>query len=214
MGTNRIRSVLMAFGGAAMIAGGCTEPPSPNAVAGRQASATIESAAPKGNQKMATKTATFGGGCFWGVEEAFRTTKGVVSTDVGYAGGTMASPTYRDVCGGRTGHAEVVRVHYDPAAISYDALLELFWIVHDPTQVDRQGPDVGEQYRSVVFFHDAEQEAAARASMKRLGESGKFNRPIATRIEAAGPFYRAEEYHQQYLAKRGESSCHINVGGH
>jgi len=156
-----------------------------------------------------TEIATFGAGCFWGVEAAFRQIKGVTATAVGYSGGTMVSPTYRDVCSDRTGHAEVVRVEYDPNVVSYDDLLEVFWTNHDPTQVNRQGPDVGTQYRSVIFYHDEEQERTARASKEKLEQSGRFSRPIATAIEPAAEFYRAEEYHQRYLEKRGLASCHI-----
>jgi peptide-methionine (S)-S-oxide reductase len=149
--------------------------------------------------------ATFGAGCFWGVEEAFRRVKGVTATAVGYMGGTLENPTYRDVCTDRTGHAEVVQVEYDPAQVSYEALLQAFWECHDPTQLNRQGPDVGTQYRSVVFFHTPEQESAARAAMEALRRSGRYPRPIVTEIAPAPPFYRAEEYHQQYFAKRGLS---------
>jgi len=158
---------------------------------------------------MATEKATFGAGCFWGVEEEFRKVPGVVDAAVGYSGGSLENPTYRDVCTDRTGHAEVVEVDFDPAVVSYDRLLDVFWNAHDPTQLNRQGPDVGTQYRSVVFVHSPEQEAAARASLARLETSGRFRRPIATRIEPAGRFWRAEDYHQQYLAKRGLGSCHV-----
>ncbi|MEO7144071.1 MAG: peptide-methionine (S)-S-oxide reductase MsrA [Bryobacteraceae bacterium] len=152
--------------------------------------------------------ATFGAGCFWGVEAAFRATKGVTSTAVGYAGGAMANPTYEDVCTNRTGHAEVVRVEYDPAQISYEQVLGVFWENHDPTQLNRQGPDVGTQYRSAIFFHTPEQETAARASKEKLQKAGSFRKPIVTAIEPAPEFYRAEEYHQQYLEKRGAAHCH------
>lgn len=153
--------------------------------------------------------ATFGAGCFWGVEAAFRNVNGVVDAPVGYAGGNTPSPTYEDVCTGRTGHAEVVQVKFDPEAVSYAKLLDVFWQSHNPTQVNRQGPDFGTQYRSVIFFHSPEQEAAARASKEALQASGKYSQPIATNIEPAAEFHRAEEYHQQYLAKRGMGSCHI-----
>lgn len=154
--------------------------------------------------------ATFGAGCFWGVEEAFRTLSGVVSTMVGYTGGTGDNPTYEQVCTDTTGHAEVVQIEFDPEKIGYEQLLEIFWSNHDPTQVNRQGPDVGRQYRSAIFFHSPEQEAAARSSRSDLDASGKLSRPVATEIVAAGPFFEAEEYHQQYLAKRGLGSCHIS----
>jgi peptide-methionine (S)-S-oxide reductase len=153
--------------------------------------------------------ATFGAGCFWGVEEDFRKVPGVTATAVGYSGGSLANPTYEDVCSDRTGHAEVVQVEYDPAKTSYDSLLDVFWNGHNPTQLNRQGPDVGTQYRSVIFFHSPEQEAAARASKERLAKSGKFARPIVTEISPAQPFWRAEDYHQRYFEKRGGGSCHV-----
>jgi peptide-methionine (S)-S-oxide reductase len=151
--------------------------------------------------------ATFGAGCFWGVEEAFRNLPGVNSTTVGYAGGTLKDPTYEDVCTDRTGHAEVVEVDYDPEKASYEKLLETFWENHDPTTKNRQGPDVGTQYRSAIFYHTPEQEATAKASMQSAQE--KFRKPIVTEISPASRFYRAEDYHQQYLAKRGLSHCHF-----
>jgi peptide-methionine (S)-S-oxide reductase len=153
--------------------------------------------------------ATFGAGCFWGVEVAFRQVPGVTSTEVGYAGGTLENPSYQDVCTGLTGHAEVVEVEYDPAITSYEQLLEVFWDNHDPTTLNRQGPDTGTQYRSAIFFHTPEQEAAARASKAAREQSGKHRNPIVTVIEPASTFYRAEEYHQRYLEKRGLAHCHI-----
>ena len=153
--------------------------------------------------------ATFAAGCFWGVEETFRHVRGVTSTQVGYMGGTLENPTYEDVCTDRTGHAEVVEVTYDPSAVSYEQLLEVFWTCHDPTQRNRQGPDVGTQYRSAVFYHTREQQRAAEASKKRLEESGGYSKPIVTEITPAGTFWRAEDYHQQYLAKRGAPSCRV-----
>ncbi|HEV8242456.1 MAG TPA: peptide-methionine (S)-S-oxide reductase MsrA [Nitrospirales bacterium] len=153
--------------------------------------------------------ATFGAGCFWGVEEAFRNVKGVTSTAVGYSGGTFKNPTYHDVCTGQTGHAEVVHVEYDPAQVSYEELLAVFWANHDPTTMNRQGPDVGSQYRSAVFYHTPQQEAAARASKDKLNSSGVYKRPIVTEITPASEFWMAEDYHQQYVAKRGGGSCHI-----
>lgn len=152
--------------------------------------------------------ATFGAGCFWGVEETFRNTPGVTDTKVGYAGGTLPNPTYEEVCGNRTGHAEVVRVEYDPGVIPYEDLLEVFWNLHDPTTPNRQGPDIGSQYRSVVFTHTPEQDAVARAVKERLERSGRYRRPIVTQIQPAPEFYEAEGYHQQYLAKKGMASCH------
>jgi peptide-methionine (S)-S-oxide reductase len=153
--------------------------------------------------------ATFGAGCFWGVEAAFRQVKGVTATRVGYLGGTLKNPTYRDVCSGKTGHAEVVEVTYDPEKVTYDSLLRVFWENHDPTQLNRQGPDHGEQYRSAIFVHTPEQEVAARASKQKLDESHRLRRPIVTEITPASEFYEAEDYHQQYLEKRGLASCHI-----
>jgi peptide-methionine (S)-S-oxide reductase len=153
--------------------------------------------------------ATFAAGCFWGVEATFRQLPGVISTRVGYTGGNSVNPTYHDVCTDRTGHAEAVEVEYDPTKISYDQLLNVFWENHDPTQLNRQGPDWGTQYRSVVFFHSPEQETAAKNSKKTLEESGRFNKPVVTQIVPATTFYEAEDYHQQYLEKRGLASCHI-----
>jgi peptide-methionine (S)-S-oxide reductase len=151
--------------------------------------------------------ATFGAGCFWGVEAAFRQLKGVVSTAVGYSGGNFPNPTYKDVCSGKTGHAEVVQVEYDPVKVSYDDLLKVFWEYHDPTTLNRQGPDVGEQYRSAIFFHTPEQESAAKASKEKM-QAG-YKKKIVTEITAASEFYRAEDYHQQYLEKRGLAHCAI-----
>ena len=154
------------------------------------------------------ETAIFGAGCFWGVEEAFRRIEGVVDATVGYAGGSTENPSYREVCSGSTGHAEVVQVTFDPARVSYRDLLDAFWSLHDPTQVNRQGPDVGSQYRSLILVNSPGQEAAARESKAALEASRRFPRPIATAIEPAGPFWPAEEYHQRYLEKRGIWSCH------
>ena len=151
--------------------------------------------------------AIFGAGCFWGVEAAFRCVEDVVETAVGYMGGTFEHPTYEDVCTDLTGHAEVVEVVYDPSQVSYDELLNVFWSIHDPTTRNRQGPDVGTQYRSVIFYHNAEQEAAARASKEKLQQSGKYKREIVTGIKPATTFWRAEEYHQRYFEKHGMSPC-------
>jgi peptide-methionine (S)-S-oxide reductase len=153
--------------------------------------------------------ATFGAGCFWGVEAAFRQVKGVVSTAVGYMGGALHDPTYKDVCTDRTGHAEVVQVEFDPAQVSYDDLLRVFWENHDPTTLNRQGPDVGTQYRSAIFYHTPEQQATAKASKEALAKSGAYRRPIVTEIVPAQEFWRGEEYHQQYLEKRGLAQCHL-----
>ena len=157
---------------------------------------------------MAQKV-TFGAGCFWGVEAAFRQVEGVLSTAVGYLGGALENPTYQDVCSGTTGHAEVVEVEYDPSKVSYDQLLDLFWEIHDPTTPNRQGPDIGAQYRSAIFFHDPEQEAAAVASKAKQESGGRYRNPIVTEITAASKFYLAEDYHQQYLEKRGLANCKI-----
>jgi peptide-methionine (S)-S-oxide reductase len=155
------------------------------------------------------ETATFGAGCFWGVEARFRQRPGVIETAVGYEGGALENPTYKDVCTDRTGHAEVVQVVFDPAAVGYQELLDLFFDLHDPTQRNRQGPDWGSQYRSVVFFHSPRQEELAKAAIAALTASGRFGRPIVTQVAPAQTFWRAEEYHQKYLEKRGAASCHI-----
>ena len=156
-----------------------------------------------------TELATFGAGCFWGVDVTFRNTPGVKDAIVGYLGGTLANPTYKDVCTGRTGHAEVVQVEYDPAEVTYDKLLDVFWGNHNPTTLNRQGPDVGTQYRSAIFYHTHEQKRLAEESKARLGASGRFRNPIVTEITAASTFYPAEDYHQRYLEKRGLASCHV-----
>jgi peptide-methionine (S)-S-oxide reductase len=155
--------------------------------------------------------ATFAAGCFWGVEATFRQLPGVISTRVGYIGGHSPNPTYKQVCTDTTGHAEAVEVDYDPAKLSYDKLLDVFWENHDPTQLNRQGPDWGKQYRSAIFFHTPEQEAAAKASKERLEKSRRFSKPIVTQIVPAETFFEAEDYHQQYLEKKGLASCHIKA---
>jgi len=156
---------------------------------------------------VSTQTATFAAGCFWGVEADFRDIPGVLDAEAGYTGGTTENPSYRDVCSDRTGHAEAVRVTFDADKVSYDTLLDAFWSLHDPTQVNRQGPDVGTQYRSAVFYNDETQRLAAEASKARA--QAKFPRPIATQIVPAQPFYRAEDYHQRYLEKQGLRHCRI-----
>ena len=156
---------------------------------------------------MATEKATLAAGCFWQVEVEFRNTPGVTATRVGYTGGVTENPTYQDVCSDSTGHAEAVEVEFDPERITYEELLDRFWTLHDPTQLNRQGPDVGTQYRSGIFFHSPEQERAAIASRERA--QSRFRRPIATEITPAGPFYPAEDYHQRYLEKRGLATCAI-----
>jgi peptide-methionine (S)-S-oxide reductase len=158
---------------------------------------------------IGTQLATFGAGCFWGVEQLLGRLPGVTSTAVGYMGGTIERPTYEQVCTDTTEHAEVVHVAYDPSRISYDQLIDVFWHLHDPTQVDRQGPDVGRQYRSVVFTHDDEQAATARATRDAINASGKLRRPVATEIRPATTFWKGEAYHQQYFDRRGVDGCHI-----
>jgi len=156
-----------------------------------------------------TRKATFGAGCFWGVEVAFRQVPGVIDALAGYAGGTLANPSYQDVCTGRTGHAEVVEVTYDTGRVSYEDLVDVFFTHHDPTTLNRQGPDRGTQYRSAIFYHDEEQHRAAEAAKQRWDRSGRWRSPIVTEITPASTFYRAEEYHQRYLEKHGLASCHL-----
>ena len=156
-----------------------------------------------------TRKATFGAGCFWGVEVAFRQVPGVIDALAGYAGGTLANPSYQDVCTGRTGHAEVVEVTYDPGRVSYEDLVDVFFTHHDPTTLNRQGPDRGTQYRSAIFYHDEEQHRAAEAAKQRWDRSGRWRSPIVTEITPASTFYRAEEHHQRYLEKHGLASCHL-----
>jgi peptide-methionine (S)-S-oxide reductase len=156
-----------------------------------------------------SEIATFGAGCFWGVEAKFRMIPGVEDALVGYSGGKTESPTYKEVCTDKTGHAEVVQVTFDPKKVSYETLVEAFWHMHDPTQVNRQGPDSGTQYRTAIFYHSPEQKTIAEKSKATLNASRKFSKPIATEITPAGPFWKAEEYHQRYLEKRGAASCHF-----
>ena len=158
---------------------------------------------------MNSRTATFGAGCFWGVEARFRQLPGVIDAAVGYMGGGLENPSYRDVCGGRTGHAEVVQVQYNEEQLGYQALLDLFFDIHDPTTRNRQGPDIGSQYRSVIFTHDDQQVQAARETIARLEEDGRFPRPVVTQLVSADTFWRAEEYHQRYLEKNSGAFCHI-----
>jgi peptide-methionine (S)-S-oxide reductase len=153
--------------------------------------------------------ATFGAGCFWGVEAAFQQIPGVVETAVGYEGGALENPSYKDVCTDRTGHAEVVEVTFDPGKVKFERLLEAFFSLHDPTQLNRQGPDWGTQYRSVVFFHSPGQETAAKRAIEQLGAEGRFSKPVVTQVVPAQTFWRAEDYHQKYLEKRGALTCHI-----
>ena len=164
--------------------------------------------APAKGEPVKMEKAMFAAGCFWGVEAAFGKVKGIKETVVGYSGGDFKNPTYEDVCSGKTGHAEVVQIVYDPQEVSYEDLLNVFWNCHDPTTLNRQGPDVGAQYRSAIFYYTPEQKAAAEASKEKLTQSKKFKRPIVTQILPAKTFYRAEEYHQDYLAKQGLAQCH------
>ncbi len=153
--------------------------------------------------------ATFAAGCFWGIEHKFSEAEGVLKTQVGYSGGRTTDPTYEDVCSDETGHAEVVQVEYDPKLTSFEKLVSLFWQMHDPTTLNRQGPDIGSQYRSAIFYHNQEQKQIAEASKASLGANGKYKSPVVTQIVEAGVFYPAEEYHQQYLKKKGLPTCHI-----
>lgn len=155
------------------------------------------------------ETATFGAGCFWGVESALREVPGVVDAAVGYMGGTVDHPTYQQVCTDRTGHAEVVQVTFDPAQVSYEKLLKVFFAIHDPTQLNRQGPDRGTQYRSVIFYHSPEQQAVATAMLDTIQASGRYPRPVVTQLAPATTFWRGEEYHQRYFEKHGLPSCHV-----
>lgn len=155
------------------------------------------------------ETATFGAGCFWGIEAAFRRIPGVLTATSGYMGGHVENPTYRQVCTDTTGHAEVVQVTFDPEKVTFESLLEAFFGMHDPTQLNRQGPDIGTQYRSVIFYHSPEQEKTAREALENLQKQGRFSRPIATQLVAAPDFWPAEEYHQRYLERRGLDRCHF-----
>jgi peptide-methionine (S)-S-oxide reductase len=156
-----------------------------------------------------TRKATFGAGCFWGVEVAFRQVPGVLNAEAGYEGGSLTNPSYEDVCTGRTGHAEVVEVTFDPAGVSYEQLVDVFFTHHDPTTLNRQGPDRGTQYRSAIFYHDEEQRGVAEAAKERWNRSGRWRSPIVTEVTPASTFYRAEEYHQRYLEKHGLANCHL-----
>ena len=162
-----------------------------------------------GNKIKTLQLATFAAGCFWGVEESFRKIKGVKSTMVGYTGGLRANPTYRDVCTNLTGHAEAIQLQYDPDEVTYEELLKVFWSIHNPTTRNRQGPDVGSQYRSVIFYHTPEQELSAKRTIKELEKSGRFSNRIVTGIVPATIFYKAEEYHQRYYQKKGGGSCYF-----
>ena len=176
------------------------------------ATATVDGAgAASASGARVREKASFAAGCFWEVEAAFRNVEGVTATAVGYEGGTLPNPTYEDVCTGRTGHAEAVEVEYDPARVSYEQLLDVFWQEHNPTQLNRQGPDYGTQYRSAIFYHTEGQRQAALASKARLDQSGRYDRPIVTEVVPASTFWRAEEHHQQYLEKRGLATCTISV---
>lgn len=165
--------------------------------------------APAEPKPVKTESAMFGAGCFWGVEATFRKVPGVLDAAVGYSGGKTKNPSYKDVCADTTGHAEVIKLEFDPAKVTYTQLVETFFKLHDPTQLNRQGPDYGSQYRSVIYFYSPEQEKAAKEIKERLDKSGKHKRPVVTQVEKAAEFYRAEEYHQQYLFKRGMDNCHL-----
>jgi peptide-methionine (S)-S-oxide reductase len=169
----------------------------------------IAGCAPAEEDPVKTEKATFAAGCFWGVEEVFRKVPGVIDTQVGYTGGKIANPTYKEVCTDATGHAEAIEITFDPAKVIYKKFVDLFFKMHDPTQVNRQGPDFGTQYRSAIFYHSPEQETVAEAAKAALEKSGKYKKPVATQIVPAGPFYRAEEYHQRYFEKNGGPACHI-----
>ena len=171
----------------------------------------LSSGAAWGESKMGTEKATFAAGCFWGVEKVFGAVPGVVSTQVGYTGGTVPNPSYEEVCTGRTGHAEAIELTYDPARVSYDDLLEFFFRHHDPTTLNRQGNDVGTQYRSAIFYHTQEQKAAAQNAIDALQKAKILKGPVSTTVEPAGGFYRAEEYHQKYLKKNPLGYCHIQL---
>jgi len=172
-----------------------------------QKSNSGDSAAQRAGESAKYEKATFAAGCFWGVEAAFRKVDGVISTQVGYTAGHTEDPTYQQVCTDKTGHAEAVEVTYDPAKVTYEQLLDVFWGIHDPTTLNHQGPDVGRQYRSAIFYHNKQQECTATAIKQELQQSGRFNNPIVTEITPASKFHRAEEYHQRYLQKRGQMSC-------
>ncbi len=169
----------------------------------------------RADESSQLEKATFAAGCFWGVEEAFRQIEGVTATRVGYTGGQLDNPTYEDVCSSRTGHAESVEIEFDPACVTYERLLEVFWSIHDPTTPGWQGPDIGSQYRSAIFYHDGLQKAEAIRMRNKLAESARFDRPIVTEIVQAGVFWEAEAHHQQYIANQGPGSCHRdNQAGH
>jgi peptide-methionine (S)-S-oxide reductase len=181
--------------------------------AGQNGAPAEQQQARAGEAEQDTAVAMFGAGCFWGVEAAFRQLEGVTATAVGYAGGHVENPTYEQVCRKGTGHAEVVRVEYDPGQLGYEDLLDVFWNKHDPTQLNRQGPDIGDQYRSVIFYYGDEQKQLAESTRQALDASGKYRKPVVTQIEPAPTFYMAEDYHQQYLEKRGLSTCASGLSG-
>lgn len=207
----RIQFTLLTIGAAALALCSCSRTAAAGAGVPGAAAGAPTGAAATGRDAQEGKTmeqAVFAAGCFWGVEAAFRAVKGVRATRVGYTGGTTANPTYGAVCSDRTGHAEAVEVTYDPTVVTYEQLLAVFWDHHDPTTPNRQGPDYGTQYRSAVFYRSETQRLAAAASRDRLAASGRYRGPIVTEIVAAGPFWPAEAYHQQYLEKRGLATCH------
>jgi peptide-methionine (S)-S-oxide reductase len=192
-----------------LLVNGCDTEGEANNMSGSDTESETSAPAERAEDSSGYEKATFAAGCFWGVEAAFAKVPGIVSTQVGYTGGHTENPTYKQVCTDKTGHAEALEVTYDPAKISYEQLLAIFWSIHDPTTLNRQGPDVGTQYRSAIFYHNKEQQAAAEASKRKLEQSGRFDRPIVTEITPASKFYRAEEYHQRYFQKHGLPSCHL-----
>jgi peptide-methionine (S)-S-oxide reductase len=204
--TSKIIVTLLAFASAALVAGECLKNDNADNMKPGQEQRASNQAGESTGESGPEEKATFAAGCFWGVEAAFRQIRGVVSTAVGYTGGNLENPTYEQVCTGKTGHAEAVEVTYDPAQVSYDQILEVFWKIHDPTTLNRQGPDIGSQYRSAIFYHTPQQRSAAKHSRKDLEKSGRFKKPIVTEIAPASSFYRAEEYHQRYLEKHGKTS--------
>jgi len=205
--TSKIIAVLLAANCYAIFISGCSVKEETDNMTGSQKQNNSPGSAEQTAESHPYQKATFAAGCFWGVEAAFSKVKGVTSTTVGYTGGHLENPTYQDVCSDKTGHAEAVEITYDPAKVSYEQLLEVFWSIQDPTAFNRQGPDVGSQYRSAIFFHNKEQESSAKESKQKLQQSGRFKREIVTEITPASTFYRAEEYHQRYLEKRGRTSC-------
>jgi len=201
---------LLAFIITAAFTVGCDKEGAEN-MAGSDKQNNTLNAAKRPAQSDKYEKATFAAGCFWGVEASFRNVEGVLATSVGYTAGRLENPTYEDVCTDKTGHAEAVEIIYDPAKVSFEHLLEVFWKIHDPTTLNRQGPDVGTQYRSAIFYHSPRQQTLARTSMEKLRKSGRFDKPIVTRLVPASKFYKAEENHQRYLEKQGKTTCSSTI---